>query len=247
MPLQGLPRAALPSSCRAFETTELNGVFYRTPTLETVKAWRDQTGRDFVFIWKATNLTTHGKRLSERSENSLDLLESRISFLRGKVGPILFQLPPQFEADPDRLGSFFKLLSRERCYSFEFRRASWYQPRVLRMLANKCISLYLSDASRCVSSLEAHGTSCMSADTVQAALSRPLLADSAHPVGRAPQIVEAARLRLLCLFRQRPEECGAGRRAGVERTAVATGAEGADIEINRSITVTEERFPDGFA
>jgi uncharacterized protein YecE (DUF72 family) len=47
---------------------------------------------------------THGKRLSERSENSLDLLESRISLLRGKVGPILFQLPPQFEATPRSAG-----------------------------------------------------------------------------------------------------------------------------------------------
>jgi uncharacterized protein YecE (DUF72 family) len=77
--------------------------------------------------------------------NSLELLEDRISRLGGKAGPILFQLPPQFEADADRLAGFFKLLSRKRRYSFEFRHPSWYQPRILRMLADENISLCLSD------------------------------------------------------------------------------------------------------
>jgi uncharacterized protein YecE (DUF72 family) len=128
-----------------FETTELNGVFYRTPTPEAVKAWRKQTGENFVFAWKASKFITHWKRLSDRSENSLELLEDRIAFLRGKVGPILFQLPPQFEAKADRLASFFKLLSKKRRYSFEFRHPSWYQPRILRMLAEENVSLCLSD------------------------------------------------------------------------------------------------------
>jgi uncharacterized protein YecE (DUF72 family) len=61
-----------------FETTELNGIFYRTPTPESVKAWREQTNRDFVFSWKASKFITHWKRLSDRSENSLALLEDRI-------------------------------------------------------------------------------------------------------------------------------------------------------------------------
>ena len=77
---EGLPlKKQLPYYAGRFETTELNGVFYRTPTPEAVKAWRDQTGRDFVFAWKASKFITHWKRLSERSENSLDLLESRSS------------------------------------------------------------------------------------------------------------------------------------------------------------------------
>lgn len=128
-----------------FDTTELNGVFYRTPTPDAVKGWREQTGRDFVFAWKASKFITHWKRLSDRSVNSLELLEDRISRLGGKAGPILFQLPPQFEANADRLASFLKLLSRKRRYSFEFRHPSWYQPRILRMLADENISLCLSD------------------------------------------------------------------------------------------------------
>jgi uncharacterized protein YecE (DUF72 family) len=110
-----------------------------------VKAWREQTGENFVFTWKASKFITHWKRLSYTSENSLELLEDRMSFLRGKAGPILFQLPPQFEMNADRLASFFKLLSKKRRYSFEFRHPSWYQPRILRMLADQNISLCLSD------------------------------------------------------------------------------------------------------
>src|ERR1043165_4002872 len=75
-----------------FRTTELNGVFYRTPTEESVTAWRAQTPDDFVFSWKASKFITHWKRLSERSQNSLELLESRLSILGRKAGPILFQL-----------------------------------------------------------------------------------------------------------------------------------------------------------
>lgn len=143
---QGLPiKNQLQYYASQFETTELNGVFYRTPTPETVRNWREQTGEPFVFAWKASKYITHWKRLSDRSANSLALMEQRISLLGRKVGPILFQLPPQFEADADRLASFFKFLSRKRRYAFEFRHPSWYQPRILRMLAEENISLCLSD------------------------------------------------------------------------------------------------------
>jgi uncharacterized protein YecE (DUF72 family) len=126
-------------------TTELNGVFYRTPTPEAVKAWREQTGRDFIFAWKASKFITHWKRLSPKSVNSLELLEDRLSLLGQKAGPILFQLPPKFEANADRLASFFKLLPKKRRYSFEFRHASWYQPAILRLLSSHNIALCISD------------------------------------------------------------------------------------------------------
>jgi uncharacterized protein YecE (DUF72 family) len=143
---QGLPiKNQLQYYASQFETTELNGVFYRTPTPETVRNWREQTGNSFVFAWKASKYITHWKRLSDRSASSLALMEQRIALLGRKVGPILFQLPPQFEVDSDRLASFFRLLSRKRRYTFEFRHPSWYQPRILRMLAEENIALCLSD------------------------------------------------------------------------------------------------------
>jgi uncharacterized protein YecE (DUF72 family) len=128
-----------------FPTAELNGVFYRTPTPEAVKSWRDQTGKDFVFAWKASKFITHWKRLSDKSVNSLELLENRLSLLDEKAGPILFQLPPQFQADAERLASFFKLLSKKRQYSFEFRHPSWYAPKIFRLLSDQNISLCISD------------------------------------------------------------------------------------------------------
>jgi uncharacterized protein YecE (DUF72 family) len=128
-----------------FRTTELNGVFYRTPTAKTVAGWHDATGADFVFAWKASKFITHWKRLSANSVNSLELLEDRLSLLRNKVGPILFQLPPNFTIDADRLASFLKLLKRRRRYAFEFRHPSWYAPRILKLLATRNIALCISD------------------------------------------------------------------------------------------------------
>jgi uncharacterized protein YecE (DUF72 family) len=128
-----------------FQTTELNGVFYRTPTNDAVKSWRAQTGKNFVFAWKASKFITHWKRLSHNSVNSLELVEERLSLLGNKAGPILFQLPPNFEVDADRLVSFFELLSKTRRYSFEFRHPSWYQPRIMKLLSKRNISLCLSD------------------------------------------------------------------------------------------------------
>ncbi|MDE5453191.1 DUF72 domain-containing protein [Bradyrhizobium sp. CSA112] len=143
---KGLPlKEQLPYYSSQFSTTELNGVFYRTPTPEAVTSWRDQTGRDFIFAWKASKFITHWKRLSGNSVNSLELLEDRLSLLGRKAGPILFQLPPNFEVDADRLASFLKLLPKKRRYSFEFRHPSWYAPEILRLLRAQNISLCISD------------------------------------------------------------------------------------------------------
>jgi uncharacterized protein YecE (DUF72 family) len=143
---KGLPlKHQLQYYASQFQTTELNGVFYRTPTYEAVKSWRAQTGKNFVFAWKASKFITHWKRLSHNSVNSLELLEERLSLLGNKAGPVLFQLPPNFEADADRLVSFFELLSKTRRYSFEFRHPSWYQPSIMKLLSKQNISLCLSD------------------------------------------------------------------------------------------------------
>jgi uncharacterized protein YecE (DUF72 family) len=143
---KGLPvKNQLQYYASQFSTTELNGVFYRTPTPEAVRAWRDQTGDDFVFAWKASKFITHWKRLSSKSVNSLELLENRLSLLGHKAGPVLFQLPPQFEADVDRLASFCKLLTKKRRYSFEFRHPSWFAPAIFKLLSQQNISLCISD------------------------------------------------------------------------------------------------------
>lgn len=128
-----------------FSTTELNGVFYRTPTEAAVVSWREQTPDDFVFAWKASKFITHWKRLSERCRNSLDLLESRLALLGRKAGPILFQLPPQFECDAARLASFIAMLNPKRRYAFEFRHPSWYAPGIFKLLQEANAALCISD------------------------------------------------------------------------------------------------------
>jgi uncharacterized protein YecE (DUF72 family) len=126
-------------------TTEINGSFYRTPSLEAVRSWRDQTPRDFLFAWKASKFITHWKRLTEKCESSIELMETRLQALAPKVGVVLFQLPPQFSKDRDRLASFLEMLPRRYAYAFEFRHKSWYDEDVLDLLQQRNIALCLSD------------------------------------------------------------------------------------------------------
>lgn len=128
-----------------FQTTELNSVFYRTPTPRAVTTWREQSGNDFVFAWKASKFITHWKRLSGSVNTSLELLESRMRLLGDKAGPILFQLPPNLKVDIPRLEAFFRLLSAKRRYNVEFRHPSWYTAKVFNLLSDHNVALCISD------------------------------------------------------------------------------------------------------
>jgi uncharacterized protein YecE (DUF72 family) len=128
-----------------FPTAEINGSFYRTPSLAAVRAWRDQTPKGFRFAWKASKFITHWKRLSAKSDNSIALIEERLEILGPKAGPVLFQLPARFTADRERLASFLKMLPRRRRYAFEFRHASWYAAEIFDLLRDRNIALCISD------------------------------------------------------------------------------------------------------
>jgi uncharacterized protein YecE (DUF72 family) len=128
-----------------FDTTEVNGSFYRTPSLDAVRAWRDDTPDEFVFAWKASKFITHWKRLSENCKNSIELMETRLKALGPKVGPVLFQLPARFKADRERLASFLTMLPKRYKYAFEFRDASWYEESIFEVMRDRNIALCLSD------------------------------------------------------------------------------------------------------
>ena len=128
-----------------FATTEINGSFYRTPSLAAVRNWRDRIPKDFLFAWKASKFITHWKRLGEKSDNSIALLETRLKALSPRVGAVLFQLPPQFRKNRERLAVFLKMLPRCYPYAFEFRHASWYEDDILDLLREHDVSLCLSD------------------------------------------------------------------------------------------------------
>jgi uncharacterized protein YecE (DUF72 family) len=127
-----------------FPTTEINGSFYRTPSLAAVREWRRRTPPGFVFAWKASKFITHWKRLNDTCVNSIALMESRL-ILGPKAGPVLFQLPANFHADPERLARFLTMLPARRRYALEFRHSSWYTAGILDLLAKHDVSLCLAD------------------------------------------------------------------------------------------------------
>ncbi|WP_210188829.1 DUF72 domain-containing protein [Hyphomicrobium sp. CS1BSMeth3] len=128
-----------------FATTEINGSFYRTPSLATVHRWRDETPDDFLFAWKASKYITHWKRLGETCPSSLRLMNTRLRALGSKLGPVLFQLPANFDADASRLEHFLAMLPSKHRYVFEFRHESWYAAKILALLREHNAALCLSD------------------------------------------------------------------------------------------------------
>ena len=129
-----------------FASAEVNFSFYRTPSLEAVRGWHQQTPADFLFAWKASKFITHWKRLNEHTcQNSLDLMATRLKALGRKAGPVLFQLPPNLEADAERLERFLRLLSRRYLHAFEFRHPSWYARNILQVLRDYDVALCVSD------------------------------------------------------------------------------------------------------
>lgn len=127
-----------------FATTEINNSFYRLPTETAVKAWRKTVPDGFVFAWKASRYITHFKRLKDCAD-SVELVFGRMDALGAAFGPVLFQLPPQFHADRERLAGFLKLLPKKRQHAFEFRHASWYDPAIFDVLRDFNVSLCISD------------------------------------------------------------------------------------------------------
>jgi uncharacterized protein YecE (DUF72 family) len=129
-----LPKSKwLPFYAEKFTTVELNNTFYHLPTEEAVKAWRDQAPNSFLYSVKANRFLTHLKRLKDAKE-PLGIFVSRVRLLGDRLGPLLYQLPPQMERDDDRLRSFLQLLPREYQHVFEFRHESWFTDGALELL-----------------------------------------------------------------------------------------------------------------
>ena len=116
-----------------FDTVELNNSFYRLPTAEAFDAWREATPANFIFAVKASRFITHNKKLKD-PEHALDNLLPRAAHLGPKLGPILFQLPPHWRVNPERLESLLEILPRDPRYTFEFRELSWITPAIISIL-----------------------------------------------------------------------------------------------------------------
>lgn len=132
--------------CRRFATAEINNSFYRLPAEKTLSSWRDSTPDGFIFTIKASRYLTHMKKLKD-AEKPLQSFINRAAVLGKKLGPILFQLPPHWHCNAERLRSFLDILPDGYRYAFEFRDESWFDEYVYQALADK-------DAAFCMYHLE---------------------------------------------------------------------------------------------
>ncbi len=129
-----------------FNTVELNVTFYRLPKESVFKNWYSRTPEDFSFVVKGSRFITHIKRLKQ-CEEPLKLFFGRVKFLKEKLSCILWQLPPKFKVDEDRLSDFVKLLKVKKGYrhAFEFRHDSWYRDAVFKILKKDNIAVCIAD------------------------------------------------------------------------------------------------------
>jgi uncharacterized protein YecE (DUF72 family) len=111
----------------------VNNTFYRLPGPETFVRWREESAPDFLVAVKASRFITHIRRLRDGRE-PVRLMWSRCRRLGGKLGPVLFQLPPRFPCDPGRLRAFCRVLPPGMRAAFEFRDRSWETDEVFAIL-----------------------------------------------------------------------------------------------------------------
>jgi uncharacterized protein YecE (DUF72 family) len=130
-----------------FPTVEINNSFYRLPAEQTFRNWRAQTPPGFCYAVKASRYITHLKRLKDPKE-PVELFWSRVRLLGETLGPVLFQLPPRFPADPVRLEAFLETLPKEMKAAFEFRDLSWETDEVFGLLDKAKAAFVYADRPR---------------------------------------------------------------------------------------------------
>jgi uncharacterized protein YecE (DUF72 family) len=127
-----------------FSTVEINNTFYRIPSTTTVQNWYTRVPQQFLFAVKASRYITHQRKLQD-CRHTLSFFYESIAEFKDKAGPILFQLPPFFRKDKDRLRDFIHLLTDTYSYTFEFRHASWYTDEIYEILSEKNVALCITD------------------------------------------------------------------------------------------------------
>ncbi|WP_166254710.1 DUF72 domain-containing protein [Marinobacter salicampi] len=123
----------LPEYARHFRSVEVNNSFYNLPEPETAEAWAKDVPNDFRFACKASRYITHMKKLKDPAEG-IDRLMEALEPLGKKLGPILFQLPPNWRVNTERLEAFLEKLPGRHRYTFEFRDPSWHCDEVYELL-----------------------------------------------------------------------------------------------------------------
>jgi uncharacterized protein YecE (DUF72 family) len=129
---------------RTFDTVEINNSFYRLPEAATFLKWRAQAPPRFLYAVKASRFLTHMKKLKDPEEPIARFFE-RADRLGPRLGPVLYQLPPRWPLNLERLEHFLAALPPRRRHTIEFRETSWYDERVFDLLRRYKIALCLHD------------------------------------------------------------------------------------------------------
>ena len=127
-----------------FAAVEINNSFYRLPKETVLRSWAEQVPAEFRFVLKAPRRITHTKRLKDAGVE-VDDLYSVAQALGSSRGAFLFQLPPNFKKDLDRLRAFLALLPADQHVAFEFRHPSWMDEEVFASLRTRNSALCVTD------------------------------------------------------------------------------------------------------
>ena len=127
-----------------FDTVELNASFYRLPAAATFERWGRRVPAEFRFAVKASRYLTHVRRLRD-PEEPVERLRMRASRMGDRLGPILYQLPPRWRPNPERLERFLGAIAGAADQVIEVRDARWYTPAILAMIEGSGASLCLHD------------------------------------------------------------------------------------------------------
>ena len=128
-----------------FPTVEINNTFYRMPRENVLQDWASQVPESFTFAIKASQRITHHARLKPESKELVYYLMKNTELLGAKLGPVLFQLPPNMKKDLERLQTFLEFLPGGRRFAFEFRHSSWFDEDVVEALRTKDVAMTIID------------------------------------------------------------------------------------------------------
>jgi len=129
---------------RQFTTVELNNSFYRLPSEKAFTTWRESTPDGFVFAVKVSRFITHIKRL-KNLDSAVETFLSRAVLLEQKLGPLLYQLPPNMKRSDEVLESFLSSLPQDYRHVVEFRHKSWIDDAVFDILRKYNVGLCVFD------------------------------------------------------------------------------------------------------
>jgi uncharacterized protein YecE (DUF72 family) len=135
----------LPFYSARLPTVEINNTFYRMPKPEMLLKWAGDVPETFVFILKASQRITHIQRLND-ADGSLSYFLKVVVALQERLGPVLFQLPPNMKKDASRLRAFLDLLPKQHRAAFEFRHQSWFDSEVFGLLRDHQAALCIAEA-----------------------------------------------------------------------------------------------------